>query len=104
MLRTAFSRKRCSRAILLNTMTELSLLYIFVIRNLVRIFKLLDTLNHFLPFSAIFGRVCERIARVEIVRRKSFFSVNRWRVLFFDNYIAKDKTKIKTNFQYQHTV
>ena len=24
--------------------------------------------------------------------------------LFFDNYIADDKTKIKTNFPYEHTL
>ena len=27
-----------------------------------------------------------------------------WRVFFFDNYIVKDKTKIKTNFPYQQTL
>ena len=52
--------------------------------------------------------VCERSARVEnCPAQEPLFS--EWRArnmarLFFDNYIADDKTKIKTNFPYQHTL
>ena len=51
--------------------------------------------------------VCERSARVEnCPAQEPLFSEWRARNMarrFFYNYIADDKTKIKTNFPYQHT-
>ena len=52
--------------------------------------------------------VCERSARVEnCPAQELLFSESMARNMarpFFDNYIAKDKTKIKTNFPYQNTL
>ena len=52
--------------------------------------------------------VCERSVRVEnCPAQELLFSelmARNMARLFFGNYIAKDKTKIQTNFPYQHTL
>ena len=84
MLRATDSRKRCSRAsttstraILSHTMTELSLLWVFVIRNLLRNLIILYTLNHFLPLPVVYVKGSRVI----------------WHVFIFDEYVAKTKLK-----------
>ena len=67
--------------------TELSLLYIYVILNLLCIFILLDALNHFLPVYVKGSR------KLKLSQRESTFYVNRSRVLIFNVQIAKTKLK-----------
>jgi len=67
---------------LFNTMTELSLLCIIVIRNLFRIFVLLDALNLLVVY-------VKGSRELKLSQRESTFSVNRsrvtWRVLILTN-------------------
>ena len=97
MLRAIDSLKRSScggqfstRAILSHTMTELSLLCIFVIRNLHNTFILQNALNHFLRLPVMYVKGSRDL---KLSQRESTFSVNRahvtWRVLIFA------KTKLK---------
>ena len=103
MLRATHSWKRCScagtistRAILSHTITELSLLCIFVIRNLLRIFILLNALNHHLPLPVVYVKGSRELKLSQ--REGTLFSVNRsrliWRVFIFDEQIAKTELKI----------
>ena len=74
-------------------MTELSLLCIFVIRNLLCDFILLDALNHFLPLPVYVKGSRE----FKLSQRESTFSVNRlsvtWCVLILEEQMAKTKLK-----------
>ena len=102
MLRATDSRKRCSRAgtisprvILSRTMSELSLLCSFVIRNLLRNFILLDALNHFLPLPVVYVKGSREL---KLSQRESTFSVNRsritWRIFISNEQIASDGVKM----------
>ena len=75
-------------------MTELLLLCIFVIRNLARIFKLINTLNHFLHLLVVYVKGSREL---KLSQRESTFSVNRsrvtWGIFIFDEQIAKTKLK-----------
>ena len=97
MLHATYSRKKCSRAgtistraILSHTMTELSLLHLSVIRNLFRIFVLLDALNLLVVY-------VKGSRELKLSQRESTFSVNRsrvtWGIFIFDEQIAKTKLK-----------
>ena len=77
------------------TMTELPLLCIFVIWNLLRIFILLDALNHFLPLPVVY--VVKGLRELKLSQRESTFSINRscviWRIFIFDEQITKTNLK-----------
>ena len=70
------------------------ILCVFVIRNLLRTFTILDALNHFLPLPVVY---VNGSLELKLSQRESTFFVNRscvtWRVFIFDEQITKTKLK-----------